>query len=539
MPSLSLEELRERARPWTEPISEEEPAGRSAKHEPAYDLVAQEVARMESPTGTPVNWSKVVENAGGLLRRSTKDLWLTSYLAHGLHVTEGLRGAVTGMTVLTEVMDRYWPTLFPEPKRFRGRVNAMSWFVARMGETLPAVQVTEADREWVESLESAAQRLTEVTHTRFEDQGPSLGPLLDGVKRLQNRLPAPTNVPAPAAARAPSSVREASPVVVPPPPPALTAGQAGDADAVLEQLRGIGTALVESARVLREAQGAEPLGYRLLRVGLWLHLTQPPAPGPEGKTPVPGLPSSLRAQLERLETHARWTELLEEAESAMGRHRFAMDLQRYSDTALKSLGTTHAAARDAVRLELATLLKRMPGIPGLLASDGTPFADERTRKWLESDVIARDVPSAPPPPRTNEVLDDERYASFPLPVREVLATSGVAEAITLLQQQVASAPTGRPRFKARLLLARLCFLSGQPALAQALYETLVAESSARELDEWEPTLSVECLEGLLLVNRLVQKNTNNGSTETWAHFRRLTRLDPAASFRLGHSTLVV
>ncbi|MFY0578712.1 type VI secretion system ImpA family N-terminal domain-containing protein [Cystobacter fuscus] len=79
----SLEELRERARTWTEPISEEMPAGRSARHEPAYDLVAQEVARLESPTGTPVSWSKVVANAGELLQRSTKDLWLTSYRPMG------------------------------------------------------------------------------------------------------------------------------------------------------------------------------------------------------------------------------------------------------------------------------------------------------------------------------------------------------------------------------------------------------------------------------------------------------------------------
>ncbi|MBM7115293.1 type VI secretion system protein TssA [Archangium primigenium] len=530
MPTLSLEELRERARAWTEPISAETPAGRSAKHEPAYDIVSREVARLESPTGTPVDWARVVENAGGLLRRDTKDLWLAAYLAHGLHATDGLRGAVTGMTVLTEVLERYWPTLFPEATRLRGRVNAVRWFVDRMVESLPAAQVSAGNREWAESLEDAARRLAEVARTRFEEQSPPLGPLLDGVRRLQERRPAPADLPAPV------KVVPATPL---PPPPALTAGQAGDADAVLEQLRGLGSALVESARVLREAHDAEPLAYRLLRVGLWLHLTQAPAPGTEGRTSVPGLPASLRAQLERLETHGRWAELLVEAEGAMGQHRFSLDLQRYSDAALTGLGDTHTAAREAARWELATVLKRMPGVSGLLAADGTPFADERTRKWLDTTLTPRDTPAAPPPPRAREVLDDERYASLPLPVREVLAASGVAEAIALLQHQVTQAPAGRPRFKARLLLARLCFLSAQPALARALYEELVAESTARGLDEWEPALSVECLEGLLLVGRTVQKTTNTVSPEAWAHFRRLTRLDPSASFRLGQFTLEV
>ncbi|WNG28335.1 type VI secretion system protein TssA [Cystobacter fuscus] len=535
----SLEELRERARTWTEPISEEMPAGRSAKHEPAYDLVAQEVARLESPTGTPVSWSKVVANAGELLQRSTKDLWLTSYLAHGLHATEGLRGAVTGVTVLTEVLDRYWPTLFPEAQRPRGRVNAVGWFVARMTESLPSVQVTGEDWELVEGLETATRRLAEVSRVRFEEQGPSLKPLLEGVERLRNRLPAsatprPPTPPPPAAEPPPrpaaSTAPAASPAVLAP-SLVLPGEQPGSADNVLDTLRGIGASLAESARLLREANAANPLAYRLLRVGLWLHFTQPPAPGPEGKTPVPALPASLREKLDRLETHARWAELLEEAESNLGQHRFVLDLQRYGATALAGLGPTHAPAREAVRLELRALLQRMPEVLGLLASDGTPLADERTRKWVEAEVLERSAPSAPLP-RTAERPEDGAEM-LPPEVRELLAADRVAEALARLQQQVTTATTGRARFKARLLLGRLCVLSGQHLMAQALYETLVAESTTRGMDEWEPQLSAECLEGLLLVTRTVQKNTSSLPRECWPHFIRLSKLDPAAAFRLG------
>ncbi|OJH38145.1 type VI secretion system protein TssA [Cystobacter ferrugineus] len=544
----SLEELRERARTWTEPISEEAPAGRPARHEPAYDLVAQEVARLESPTGTPVSWSKVVTNAGELLQRRTKDLWLTSYLAHGLHATEGLRGAVTGVTVLTEVLDRYWPTLFPEVQRLRGRVNAVGWFVARMTESLPSVQITGEDWELVEGLETATRRLAEVSRIRFEEQGPSLKPLLEGVERLRNRLPAsaaprPPTPPAPAAEPPASpATPPAPPAPVAPPAPAappavlapslvLPGEKPGSADNVLDALRGIGASLAESARLLREANTADPLAYRLLRVGLWLHFTQPPAPGPEGKTPVPALPASLREKLERLETHARWAELLEEAESLLGQHRFVLDLQRYVTTALAGLGPTHAAAREAARLELRALLQRMPAVLDLLASDGTPLADERTRKWVEAEVMERSAPSAPLP-RTDERPEDGADA-LPPEVRELLAADRVAEALARLQQQVTTATTGRARFKARLLLGRLCVLSGQHLMAQALYETLVAESTTRGMDEWEPQLSAECLEGLLLVTRTVQKTTPSLPRECWPHFIRLSKLDPAAAFRLG------
>ncbi|MET0404318.1 MAG: type VI secretion system protein TssA [Cystobacter sp.] len=531
---LSVEQLRERAHTWTAPISPEAPAGRSVKHEPAYDLVAQEVARLESPSGAPVSWSTVVTAAGELLQHRTKDLWLASYLAHGLYATEGLRGAVTGVIVLTDVLERYWPTLFPELQRPRGRVNAVGWFVARMTEALPAAQPTGEEREVVEGLETATRRLAEVAQLRFQDQSPSMKPLLEGVQRLRHRLPASAR-PAP----------PAEPPPLPPPPlapPSVPSGiQANTPDAVLETLRSLGGSLAESARLLREANTTEPLAYRLLRVGLWLHFTQPPPPGPEGRTPVPALPTALREKLERLEAHARWAELLEEVESNLGQHRFALDLQRYSATALTGLGPSHAAARDALRLELRALLQRMPAALGLLASDGTPLADERTRKWVEEDVLERAAPPAPPPPSASRApapragpVADEGLGALPPDVRELLAADRLPEALTRLQHQVTTATCGRGRFKSRLLLGRLCVLSGQHRMARALYESLVTESSTREMDEWEPQLSAECLEGLLLMTRTLQKTTSEFPAEAWPHFIRLSKLDPAAAFRLGH-----
>jgi type VI secretion system protein VasJ len=519
----SPDELRERARTWTEPISAETPAGLPAKHEPAYETVTQEVARLESPTGAPVSWSKVVTHAGELLQRTSKDLWLAAYLAYGLHATEGLHGAVTGVTVLTEVLERYWPTLFPEPKRLRGRANAVGWFVDRMAAALPAAQVTGGDRQVVEALELATRRLGEVAHARFEDQGPALGPLLEGVARLRERLPAePRPVQPP-----PSPLAS-----LPAPLPAVPVAQpGGGADSVLDLLRGLGTSLQEAARVLRKANTADPLAYRLLRTGLWLHITQPPEAGPEGRTHVPSLPSSLRERMERMATHARWPELLEEAESALGQHRFVMDLQRYSALALAGLGPSHAPAKEALRLELAALLKRLPGVVGLLASDGTPLADEHTRRWLEEEVLDRSAPPAPAP-RPDEVPEKD-LETFPAEVRELVATRKLSEALARMQQQVTTASTHRDRFKARLVLARLCVISGQHPLAQALYETLVTESASRGLDDWEPALSAECLEGILLVTRIVQKNTGQPSPEYWSYFRRLSLLDPSASLRLG------
>lgn len=81
----SLEQLRERALPWAEPVPGASPAGVQAKHEPAYEAVALEVAKLESPASNAVRWDDVVEGASELLKHTTKDLWLASYMAYGLY----------------------------------------------------------------------------------------------------------------------------------------------------------------------------------------------------------------------------------------------------------------------------------------------------------------------------------------------------------------------------------------------------------------------------------------------------------------------
>lgn len=546
MPS-SLEQLRERARSWTAPISEEAPAGASAKHEPTYEALSLEIAGLESPTGAPVNWGKVVEQAGDLLRRSSKDLYLASYLAYGLSVTDGLRGALTGVTVLSEVLEQYWEGLFPEAKRLRGRANAVSWWVNRLGGALPSAPVTGADGEVAEALELAVRKLAELSRARFGEQAPAMGPLLEGVARLRARIPtsaAPSTPRISEPAPAPEPKPEA-PVAMPASPspgaakpelalpPALAAvnlsGPTGGADSAHEFLRSVGGALVETARMLRQAQAQEPLAYRVLRTGLWMHLTQAPAVGASGRTQVASLPSSLRTQLDRLETHGRWAELLEESETALGQYRFVLDLQRYSAVALAGLGPGAASARETVRQELAALIKRMPGLETLLSADGVPLADERTRQWLEAEVLERPAPEVP---AVRAAAPEEELNPLHPEIREMLASGKASEALARLHQQAAAASHGRARFKARLGLARLCVISGQPALAQATYEPLVAESASRGLDEWEPALSAECLEGLLLVARIGQKNPVSPSSENWPHFKRLVQLDPSASLRL-------
>ncbi|WNG60589.1 type VI secretion system protein TssA [Archangium gephyra] len=561
MTPSSTDSLRERASQWLEPISAETPAGAPSKHHPAYESVFSEVARLESPTGEAVRWDEVVRSAGELLRTTTKDLWLASYFAYGLYMTEGLPGAITGATLLAELTERYWQGLFPEASRLRSRGLALSWYVERMKHVLPTIQADSTTPAVVEALSTSVSKLAEVTRTRLASQGPAMGPLLTSLERLRASMPAeaappavaapapsapatpaPTPAPdtaAPATAEpapvAPPAPVAASPAPATPPPaapppapaaaihasqlPAVPGGDLTSADAATDFLRNIGSALTSASGVIRRANPADPLSYRLLRTGLWLHITQPPPTGANGRTSLPPLPANLRTKLETLSTHSRWVELLDESESALAQYRFALDLQRFSVHALTSLGDTHAAAREALLLELSSLLKRLPNMVELVASDGTPMADGATKEWLKREVLAK--PGTAP------------RAAISIPVPRGLETSAPGAAPEGdAQALLASATTARALFVARLQLARMHAQAGQLTTARALYEVLDAECTAHSLDSWEPALAAACLEGFLTCTLATKESQDILVGDYWIRYRRLVQLDPAAALRV-------
>ncbi|GHG83125.1 type VI secretion system protein TssA [Comamonas sp. JC664] len=623
----TLEQLRERALPWLEPVPGASPAGVQAKHDAAYEAVAMEVAKLESPAGKAVRWDEVVEGASDLLKHTTKDLWLASYLAYGLYVTKGVDGAATGAAVLAEVTERYWPDLFPELKRLRGRANAVAWFVERLGRILPTVEQSAVSAETLDALSVAVKRLSQLSRERFPDMSPAFGPLQEAIARLRAGLPEPEPEPeAPAAApeeplppggdtvavaedpapaasdtdtraapeegaaarddsgaagkapiekpdatgkgntpaasaanqgnpsppagkastapqvKAATPQRATPPVEVPPLPELPSAPDLSNAEAVTDFLRTVGGALLDGAGALRRASAEDPLSYRLTRLGLWLHLSQPPTPQGNGNTAIPPLPEPLSAKLEVLAKNQRWSELLDESEAAVSRHRFALTLHRYSAMALEGLGAPYAGARAALVQELGIQLRRMTGVETLRSNTGTPLTDEATQDWLRAEVLRANVPAAGPAaaatplalaPLSLGAVAPAEASALEAEARSLLAEGRVHDAVTRLQLAVTSASTGRNRFIARLELARLCANAGHVSLARAVFDALDEEVSAHALDTWEPALAAACLEGWLQTRTLAEKESGPVAVKFRNRYRRLALLDSSATLRVG------
>jgi type VI secretion system protein VasJ len=523
---VEYDALRARAEPWLAPIAGASPTGASARFDQEYLVIAEEVGKLDAPAGGEVNWKQIVQDAGKMLQKRSKDLVIAVYLAHALHVTDGPGGLLTGMVLITESIERYWDTMFPEAKRPRGRANALQWL---MEKTAIALQTASPGTlEEMEGLEVVVRRLSQVTREKLRDLCPAFGPVLDPVVQLKAAATPPEPPPPPppkpdaGAAPGPSDQAAAAPAA-PTVEVAAPAAPATAADA-LDFLRNVGSSLASAAVTMRQADAADAQAYRILRIGLWLHLVSaPPAAG--GKTQIPPPPEPLRNQLAALVQNQKWLALIEETESAAMQHRFWLDLHRMSWQALSALGSSHERARDAVAAEVRSLLARMPLIPTLSFGDGMPLADPQTRSWIEDQLQA----ASATPARNVGATEDSGLAERLAEAKKLFAGGQAGEALALLRDEAERRRSGRARFLVRVEMARLAAGAGLAPVAKALYEELDREATEHRLDEWEPAIAAECLKGYLAAARALSKDPRGASPDLTDAYRRLCRVDPAAA----------
>jgi type VI secretion system protein VasJ len=504
---------------WLAPAAVAPPCGPDPSGHDTFDAARQQLARLSAVTGEPVDWPRVDADSDTILRTVARDLRPATWLA----LARCHRGDVPAFTLAVHLVAALLEDFADElhPRRPKARRDALDWFLKQSALALAAVPLTRLSAPHLGALDAARQHLADALDARLPDP-PSLRPLREAILTARQRLPEPTPIvpapppPAPPAA-APSSAplaqpaashaQPAQPAAAPPaqpashaqpaaphaastaqpaaPSPAISVAAApppatpGDLDRFLTATS---EALQDAARGLREASPTDPRAYRLLRTGLWLHLTAAPPRRPDGNTNIPGLDDRDRAQLAELAAGARWPALATRCENLLVRHRLAFDLQRLACAALTAMGPDHAAAVAAVLTELRALLGRLPELVDLNDRDGQPLADPATRRWLSGTVLASAARGEP-----------SEDASFWTDLGPRLRGRDRLPALTDAQTHIDAGSSGRQRFTRRLALAETALAADDPPLAHLLFTALADELAQADIDAWDPPLAARCL----------------------------------------------
>lgn len=540
-----------------QPIPGTNRAGDNARLEPTFEAVAQEIAKLDSLTAEdPVRWRDVLEQSQQILAQQSKDFLVACYLTRALSEFHGVDGLQQGLALARDLAHTFWDDAFPPVKRLRGRAQAFEWLVEKCTPLLERYQPDAAQFETVKNLEATVIALDDFLVEKMAAAAPNLADLRQRCRRLrqgmeqqgmeQQRLepqgsgqqrgqqPHPQNPAAQTASRdaaAPAGASRTEPAA--PAVSVSTPGSITQEKDVIAVYRACQDPLRAVSQYLRAKNLSDPESYRLNRFVTWLGISQLP-PASNGKTQLKPVPKEKIASLQTMQREQRWHDLIPELETSISRAPYWLDGHRLACEALAAINAEEA--RQAVIDCVRSFVARIPEVVNCQFADGTPFADEQTKQWLNRDVNARHQASA----STGIVID----ASGVSPHWQVAGEQAAAlaqqkklrEALALFQDGCNQSTSLREQALWRFNQAHFCFEHGLPALALPLLENLDRQLQEKGVADWEPQLTRKILE-LLLRCYHASARPEAGQTAT-AQSRiqdvhaRLCQLDLALAFDL-------
>lgn len=478
-----------------------------------FDLRA-EIQKLTAHSSTQggVDWKAVRGWCLEILGTKSKDLTTASYLTLALFITEGYKGMADGLAVLTRLAGDHWDGVFPPAARPRTRITALEWLVTRLTPLVEDRAAAPDDQAAVAEIRTTLGRLQEIAEAKLMHEAPAFGELISAVAaRAVVEQPAVEPESVPAAAAPPEAAAAAPPPVQAAPPQAASAPAAPapvpaapavvvpptaapPAGASVDDLK---TAFAPLLAAWRQADPVNPAHLRINRALRWDDLGGPPPADPAtGRTRIPPPRPQARTALDGTFSSSRWHDLLQASEGAFGEPAglFWLDLQFYSATAVLALDPGRGkAAAEVIQGACAQLLERMPNLPGLSFSDGTPFATERTRAWLEQSTAAQG-PTLTMVTGGSGAEASSLEAAEIAQARELFAKKRLAQALEILQRGIERAGSTRARFRTRLDAAQVCLQAEQEGWARTLLEELGRDMESFTFERWEPETAIQVLQ---------------------------------------------
>jgi type VI secretion system protein VasJ len=459
---------------WLAPISAESAVGQDPGYDDDFQSLREEVNKL---SGADVE--RVIVLAEKLLKHTCKDLRVLTYYLWARLQRDGESGLAEGLNLLAATVDRYAKEVLPA--RPNSRKVALEWLAsAKVLDSLtlyPEVVKAEAER-----TVAALAWLDQSLEGWPAEQRPELGALYSALlARLAQAGGLDAVVPQFSAshdAANPQAAKQAATHGAGPAPNTIRSGR---------DLRDNGRAL---AGYLREQPQGWLAAHRLMKSLRWDTVHQSPPQDANGRTRLAPPRGEYRAQLKRLYLQQSWNALLDQVERmfAEGVNHFWLDLQWFLYQALSRQPAPFEGWARIVKDDLGMLLERLPGLETLRWDDGSAFADETTREWIDEHVSTQGAAAWLPTAAAS--TPDE--ADILVLESEALAQAdrdGVEVALAWLDTRP-DIHSGRQRWLLRLLMARVAEQYGKSELALHL------------LGEWEPARVFEVKARLLKLLRI-------------------------------------
>jgi type VI secretion system protein VasJ len=518
-----------------EPIGAEQPAGSDVRYDESFDNLQLEIDKLTIPSATgSVDWEKVISLSSEILAHKSKDLLVAGYLAVALIHTHKDEGFAIGLKMYQDMLEHFWDDLYPPKKRMRGRAGAILWWLEKTRAALTQLEKSSLSEEQITDLKQSSEKIDQFLRANMEDP-PLLSSIFTFINEQAARPEEETKSPE-GSQPSPKPERESTPPeaagkvmekekVEPP-------GEISSPEEAIKVVESHLTTFRRVASSFSEKDLSSPLLYRLSRASVWFTVDGLP-PATDGRTPITPPAYYVMDRLKTVRESGDGEAVITAAEEYLYEFIFWLDLNRLVAEAMESLGNPYRDAQVAVCQETAFFIHRLPGLEELSFADGTPFADDDTKKWLKKIAFNVGTIGVAASPLLFSGSTDSEADLIRKEVEEaraLITEKKLMEATERLQQKLRGCYSEKERLHWRLAISRLFLSTDNVQLSLSHLTQILKDIEKYRLEEYDPIFALECLKLIWLG---FHSQSDDTSREKAAEMlQRIGRLDMVEAIRL-------
>ncbi len=457
------------------PINDQNAEGEDVRYDEEFELLEAEMAKLVSPTiAESIDWDRVIKLSQNILEKKSKHLLVAVYLSYALIKKNGIESLAVGSGVVANLLKNYWETLFPQKRRMKGRINAIEWWLDKIVHELEHIDTIEVQEDIKNESLSNLKEIDDFLNEKLEE-APLFYNLIKSVdmkftlKEVQKEIQVEekvveiveekeTLVKKEPASEPMSEEKKETRESTPRKSFSKSNDLEKDLEGVVENLNQITASLLESKDYRSELFIAN-------RAFAWLDIENLPAS--EKNITMLNPPDSQEIELiESLYNDAKYEALLWSAESRITTYLFWLDLHFYVATALEKLGFTLASR--SIHTQVEYFIEKLPNVENLKFSDSLPFANKKTKKWLQKEKAKVEVS-----PVLGSVSDEE-FSSMDAISKKIHQASSVEEEVLYT-----------------IKMCRFLLKEENRTLIEIYTKKLLARIEEYSTERWNPTIALE------------------------------------------------
>ena len=476
------------------PISEKNPVGIELEEDDDFFIIKDEIDKqLETP-----DWKLILTHSEIILKEKSKHLYVASYRGIAEIQTNQFNGFVSAMEMINLLLEKFGLDTYPQEES--RKLDALRYWIERSETLLKHYKPSKISENLASQIKKEVNRFKNLMKKNFPDYYQPMETIEDILNSIpvdvkdkkeskkadkerenkkidQNKTDENNKKKSTSSNQSiEKNQKENNQKQILPKGKEINIDNVGTNEGIKKEKDKILNNCEKIATAIRKIELSNSISYYFNRLYAWGNILILPKINSEGNTNIPAPDPEDAKILSTLEQNKEWEALLRKSENFLPDYKFNLNLNRYSVIAAKNLGSSFENAAKTIEQETCFFLIRFPGIEKLTYNDATPFADSKTKKWLNQISVSEGTGSIQLEP------EDSQFYKI---LQDIHSKGSFKEMIPLIQTQIKQAISYKNKHFWRSELVNLLNKNAQYEFMVPHLEVILEDIDTFNIEKWD------------------------------------------------------